>query len=300
MKEHPIIGIVNMQHMPAPQLRKIRQQLRGTALIRMTKKRLMVRAMEEAKRDKQGVDELGKHLKGLPAFIFTKENPFKLYKLLQASKSTAPAKPGQTAPNSIKVSAGPTSFPPGPIISELGRVGIKAGIEGGKVTIKQDTVVTEEGDVITDALANILTKLGIEPMEIGLDLVMVYENGSLFEKKVLAIDEKEYLANIRQAHAWAFNLAMEAAFPTKETTARMIQRVFRESKAVALEANIMADAVAKELLAKAERQMLALKSKLPEAPAEKKEGEQAESQEAGAEGAEKKEAPKEGTKGKKD
>jgi large subunit ribosomal protein L10 len=42
-----------------------------------------------------------------------------LYKILQKSKSSAPAKAGQTAPNDIYVKAGKTSFAPGPIIGEL-------------------------------------------------------------------------------------------------------------------------------------------------------------------------------------
>ena len=177
INEFPIIGIVNMENLPAPQLQKMRAQLRGSFFITMTKKRLIRLAFEQIKPNKKGIEKLEEYLGGEPALIFTKENPFKLSRTLQRSKSPAPAKAGQTAPKEIEVKAGGTSFAPGPIIGELGSVGIKAGIEGGKVTIKADAVVARKGDVINDKLAGILLRLGIEPMEIGLDLTAVYENG---------------------------------------------------------------------------------------------------------------------------
>ena len=66
--------------------------------------------------------------------------------------------------------------------------------------------------------------------------------------------------NLSKAGAWAINLAVEIGFPTKKTVELMITKAFRDSKALALEQNIMADAVAEELLAKAEKQMLSLKA----------------------------------------
>ncbi|MBI1969592.1 50S ribosomal protein L10 [Candidatus Woesearchaeota archaeon] len=276
LTSYPIIGLVNVQNLPSPQLQVMRQQLRNIVLMKMTKKTLLTLAFEQAKAKQQGIEQLLQHLQGLPALLFTKENPFKLYKLLQKSKSAAPAKPGQKAPKEVVIPPGPTPFAPGPIISELGKVGIKAGIEGGKVVIKQESIVAREGDVISAGLAAVLAKLGIEPMEIGLDLVAVYEKGMIYEKKILAVDDEQYRKNIIQAHTWAFNLAFEIAYPTKDTIQLFVQKAFRESKAVALEANIMADMVAKELVEKAERQMLSLKSQIPNVEAkgeEKKEGE---------------------------
>ena len=94
----------------------------------------------------------------------------------------------------------------------MGQVGVKAGIEAGKVAVKEDSVVAKEGSTINSQLASLLTRLGIEPMEIGLNLVAAYEGGSIFDKKILAVDEQEYIDNVTQASRWAFNLAMEIAF----------------------------------------------------------------------------------------
>lgn len=268
--EYPIIGAANMTSLPTKTVQQMRAKLRKKGVVlKMTKRRLMKIAIENVKEKKKGIENIIPELKGMPALIFTKENPFALYKFLDKNKSSAPAKPGQVAPKEIVVKAGPTSFSPGPIIGELGGVGIKAGVEGGKIAIKEDSVVAKEGDTISQELAGILTRLGVEPMEIGLDMVAVYEEGNVYSSKILAIDEDEYMNNLTTAATWAFNLAVEAAITTPDTTELLLQKAFRDSKAVALEGGVMADAVAEEMLAKAERQMLALKAEanVPDAAA---------------------------------
>jgi large subunit ribosomal protein L10 len=258
-KEYPIVGAVNMENLPTKQLQNMRAQLRAKVVLKMSKRRLMKIALEEAAKDKPGLEQLIPHMKGMPALLFTRDNPFSLQKALQKNKSSAPIKAGQTAPNDIVVPAGPTGFAPGPIIGQLGQAGIAAGIDGGKVAIKKDSKVASAGDVISADLASILTRLGIEPMEIGLDLTATYEGGNIFTKDVLAIDEQEYIDNLTNGHRWAFNLAMECGILTGETTTLLVTKAFTESKALALEAGIYADAVMPQLLAKAQGQMLSLK-----------------------------------------
>ncbi len=271
IKEYPIIGAVNLENLPAPQLNKMRLQLRGMVVLKMGKRRLLKLAIEKAKKDKPGIEKIEQYLKGMPALLFTKENPFKLYKIVQKSKSTAPAKAGQTAPYDIAIPAGPTPFAPGPIIGELGMLGIKTSVEGGKVAVVKDSIVVKEGEEIKPKVAGLLTRFGIEPMEIGLDIVAVYENGTIYKKNVLAIDEKKFMQDLQNAHRWAFNLAVEAGYYTKEVVETIIPKAFNEAKALAREANIMCDLLAEEMVEKAERQALSLKTeaKIPEAAEEK-------------------------------
>ena len=113
VKSYPIIGVVNLQSLPAPQLQSLRRSLRGKVEIRMARRRMLQRALEGSEADK-----LSGHLSGMPALLFTKDNPFSLFKILDKNKSRAPAKPGQIAPRDIVINAGPTSFAPGPVIGE--------------------------------------------------------------------------------------------------------------------------------------------------------------------------------------
>ncbi len=230
LEQYPIVGLVDMENLPSPQLQKMKQSLRGKVVLRMTKKSLIKIAL---KNSKTGVAPLAEKIRGMPALILTKENPFKLYKLLAASKSPAPAKAGQTAIKDVMVTAGKTSFAPGPIIGELGQLGIKAGIEDGKVAIKQDKLLVKEGEVFTRKIAETLTRLGILPMEVGLNVVAVFENGTIFDRKVLEIDDKQVIADLVRLHNESINLAVKIGYSTKDTINIMIQKAHREAEAIA-------------------------------------------------------------------
>jgi large subunit ribosomal protein L10 len=260
LKEYKIVGMVNMEGLPAAQLLTIRKALRGKIELFMTKRRIMRVAVDQVKTEIPGLDKLFENAVGMPCFLFTRENPFSLYKTLKKSKSPAPAKAGQLAPRDITIPAGPTPFAPGPVISELAQLGIKSGVEGGKVAVKADSLVVSEGKPISAPLASMLLRLNIMPMEIGLNVTAVLEGGVVYPSRVLDIDEKKFMADLTGAAAAGFNLAVEVVYLTKDTTEVIIQKAFRQAKSLALEANVPADAVIEELLAKGQRQAAALKS----------------------------------------
>ena len=260
---YPIVGIVNMENLPAPQLQRMRASLRAQGVVlRMTKQRLIYKALEQSK--KPGVVKLKEHVTGMPAMIFTRENPFALFKLLKKNQSKAPIKGGQKAPDEIIVPAGPTSFAPGPVIGELGSVGIKTMIQDGKIAIKEDSRVAKPGDIISPKLAGLLTRLGIEPMRIGLGLMAAYENGEILTRTVLDVDEEAYLKKIGTAHNEAIALAMEIAYPTKETTDKLLQKAFMDAVTLALDKNVVNGETVKPLLGKAYAMSLALSGLLPD------------------------------------
>lgn len=271
--DYPVVGVVDMENLPAAQLQKMRSRLRDSVLIRMTKTRLMNIVLDNVNEKKKDIDKLKEYFRGMPALLFTKEDPFKLAKVLKQNVSSAPAKPGQIAPKDIVVSAGKTSFSPGPVISELASAGIKTAIEGGKIAIKNDTVVVKEGEVVKPEIASILARLGVEPMSIGLNLVAVYDNGTIFKRDVLEVDEEEFMNKVKDAYVSAITAATELSFLTKETTEILVSKAFNEAKSVALTQNIITDETKEQIIAKANNEMLALKSKvnIPEVPEEKKE-----------------------------
>jgi len=260
MKQYNIVGMVNMEDMPAPQLQSMRSELRGKVELFMTKKRFMKIAIEKMKNEKKGIEELEKYFEGMPALIFTNESPFKLSKILKKSKSKAPAKAGQIAPNDIVINKGPTPFAPGPIISELSSAGLKVGVENGKVAVKEDTVVAKKGEKIKPKVAEILTRLDIKPMEIGLGLVAAYEDGIIYQKDILDIDEEQYNNNINLAASQAFNLAFNITYVTKDNISFLIGKAFNDTKALGISQEILDNGIIEDLLGKAEMSMLSLKS----------------------------------------
>jgi len=252
IKEYPIVGTVNVAGLPTPQLQTMRSKLRDTVVLRVGKKNLFKLALEECTKDKESLAELIPYIEGMPALLFTKGNPFSLFKILKNNKSTAPAKAGQVAPKDIVVNAGSTSFAPGPIIGELGAFGIKTSVEGGKLKIKQDAVVAKKGATVSASLAGILSRLGIEPMEVGLDLTAVYEDGMIYSKSVLDVDEDKLRAEAELFAQQAYNLAINANIIVPDTVQPLIGIAASGAKALAIEIGFLTKETIGMILAKAE------------------------------------------------
>ena len=249
IKGYSVIGILNMHAMPAKQLQKIRDALRDKAKIRMSKKNLIKKAFEKAKIN--GIDKLEKYLKGELSLILTNENPFKLYKYLKKNKTPAAAKAGQVATKDILIEKGPTQFSPGPAISTLQKIGLKTTVQNGKIAILKDKVVCKKGEEITPEMVDVFSLLKIEPMEIGLELEAVLENGTVYDKNVLNIDEEEYLNKLTRAIHQAVNLSVGICYPTPLTIELIVAKCFAEAKTLAIEASIFDKEIIGDLILKA-------------------------------------------------
>ncbi len=255
-KNYPIVGVLNMESLPAAQLAQMKKKLRGTVEMVMARRSLLLRALDQS----PGLAGLRVYIeKGMPALLFTKENPFALFKTLKKSKSKAAAKPGQIAPYDLVIPAGPTPFAPGPVISEFAQIGVKAGVEGGKVAVKMDCVVAKAGEPIKPGVASMIARLGIEPMEIGLNLTAVFEKGTVYPASVLDIDEEAFAMKLAEAVTSALNLGVEVCYPTPEVLDIVIARAWRACRAVVRESHFLASGMTDEVLGDAERVALSMK-----------------------------------------
>lgn len=253
---HEIIGIVNLADIPARQLQTMRKSLGDNAILKMSRKNFIKIAL--ANSDKEEVEGLVDYLDGQPAMVFTKMNPFKLFKILEDSKTEAPAKAGSIAPADIVVPAGDTSFPPGPILGELQQVGIPAKIDKGSIVVTDDAKIVDEGDEISKDVADILSKLEIHPMEVGIDLLAVCEGDTIYTSDVLAIDEDETRQSLATAYQNAINLSVNAGIYNSESAPLLIQKAARDALNLAINANILTSETTDKILSKAYLQMLAV------------------------------------------
>lgn len=254
--QNSIIGIVSMRKLPESAFQKMKKVLDGKASIKVLKKCVLLRSLE-----KTGMIGLEKYVGNYPGLIVSNMNPFKLYKLLQENKSKASAKPGDIALADIEVKAGPTDLMPGPAISTLASAGLQAKVEAGKIAVMRDKVVCKKGEAVNANLASILQLLKIEPMEIGIDLLGIWEHGTVYDKADLSIDQAKVLSDLSLGSLNAFNLAFNSGYPTKQTVELMINKAFRNAKSLGLEANILDKGIIEDILAKAKRQADVIQSK---------------------------------------
>ncbi|GGN19736.1 50S ribosomal protein L10 [Halarchaeum nitratireducens] len=255
LRSYDSVGVVNVAGIPSRQLQDMRRELHGSAELRMSRNTLLARALDEVD---DGLEQLSEFLTGQVGLVGTNDNPFGLYKELEASKTPAPINAGEVAPNDIVIPEGDTGIDPGPFVGELQQIGADARIQEGSIQVLSDSVVTEEGEVVSDDVANVLGELGIEPKEVGLDLRSVYSEGVLFDPEDLAIDVEEYRADIQSAVASARNLSINAEYPTAATVPAMLQTAAGEAKSVGLEAAIESPDLMDDLVSTADAQVRAL------------------------------------------
>jgi large subunit ribosomal protein L10 len=261
IEKYPVVGILDLYKMPSPQLQSIRKSLRGDVLIKMYKKSLISHVLKEVG-SKRGIEKLEEFAPKEPALIFTEMNPFKLFKMLKKSKSKSYAKPNDVAQEDIVIRSGPTSLLAGPAIGELQRIKIPAMIKEGKIHVREDTVVAKKGEVISSLTANVLKKLDIQPMMIGINLLGVWENEIIFDQKVLDVDEEDYLNKIRDSYIYALNLCVNIEYTNKESIRILIQKAHVECKNLGINANILDRGILDDLVKKAETQAQNLKNVL--------------------------------------
>ncbi|HJJ27362.1 MAG TPA: 50S ribosomal protein L10 [Methanocorpusculum sp.] len=256
---HELIGLVDIYGIPAKQFQQIRRNLHGNAVVKVARNTLVAHAFNEL--GGQFID-LNEKVTEHSALIFASGNPFKLFKSLEQTKTRRAAKAGEITPEDIVVSEGPTSFKPGPIVGELNSAGIPAAIDGGKVKIKQTKTVVKAGEAVSAKQADVLSKLDIKPMPVGLSLVAVCYEGEIYLPDVLAVDDEAYKAKITLAASQAFNLAVNAAVPTAcaAVTEAQIAKAVREARNLGVEAPIYEKGVIEMIIGKAYRQASALKA----------------------------------------
>ncbi|MEK6812873.1 MAG: 50S ribosomal protein L10 [Nanoarchaeota archaeon] len=251
-KSYPNIGLANLEGLPARTYQIIRKQLRGKVEFVVMRKDFMIKVMEKLK--PKNYDQIVSQLQGVPALLFTREDPFQLYKLIDKSKTDAFAKPGQIAPYDIGIDEGPTKFTPGPMIAEFGQMGLKTEVKEGKISVRTAKIVVEAGKVITDKVAAFLQKMEIKPMKVGMHIALVYEQGKILPHAVLAVSEEQYTAAIAQAAQDSFGLAVHIGYFAPETILFFIQKAYAAARGVAHAGKILTSDTVGNLLAEAEAQ----------------------------------------------
>jgi large subunit ribosomal protein L10 len=261
IKKYKVIGIASLQKVRAAQLQEFKKNLADKVFMRVIQNTLMRRAIENIN-EKPELKKLVEYLEGANIYLFTDLNPFKLALLLEKGKVITTAKSGDIAAFDVIVPAGNTAQPPGPIISQLNAVGLRTRIESGSVWVSKDTLVAEKGDVISERLASILSKLGIKPVEAGLVMKVAYDENLIITEEQLRIDLDEIRRNIENAHADAFGLSLSVAYPTMENTEMLLRIAYQEAYVLAINAAISTKETIKDLIRKAHAQISSLTNRL--------------------------------------
>lgn len=230
IKKHKTTLIASTKKLPSSQFHEIKKNLRGKAEVKVARRSAVMRAIDMVGR--AGIENLKSVVNADVALFFSNIDAFELSGLLSDNQSPAKAKTGDIAPEDIKVEPGPTDLIPGPAISELGSVGLKVAVEGGKLAIKQPAVIAKAGEVIKPNVASVMAKLNILPMKVGFEPLGAYDYG---EDKVyvgIKINKPETLNDLRVAIGKARGFAINMTYVCKDTISSLVGKAGMQEKAI--------------------------------------------------------------------
>jgi len=253
LEKYEYIALLRTEQIGSKQFQAIKKALRPDAIIHMSRNSLMTRAIEVASKKKKNLEKLIPYIEGSTAFAFSKVSPFELNDMLQANIAKAPAKAGTVSPIDIEIEAGNTGFPPGPLISELGQVGLKTRIQGGSIWITQNHTIIKVGETVSREKALVMSRLGMEPYEIFLKLTVAYDDGILLAAAVFTISRADVVAQLSTAAQEGLGLALTANYINSVTLPFLLRQAAQESQSLSLFAAILTDETTGKILASSER-----------------------------------------------
>lgn len=230
IKNKKTILIASIKNLPGRQFQEIVKKLRGKAVVKVLKKNLIFRALDES--ENETVKRLKEQIKDSVVVLFSDLDSFELATELLNNKTPAKAKAGQEAPEDIVVQEGPTELIPGPAISELGALGIQIQIEKGKINIKTSKVIVKKGGKISSQAADVMAKLDIRPFSIGFTPLCAFDNkeGKLYLD--IKIDREGIIEELKRAYSKAIPFAVEIGYACKDTIIFLIGKAGVHEKAI--------------------------------------------------------------------
>jgi len=230
LNEKKTFLIASIKNIPGSQFQEIVKKLRGKAVVKVPKKNLILKALDSSKEAE--IKKIKETITNDFALLFSDIDCFELAIDLIKKKSPAKAKAGQIAPEDIEIPAGPTDLVPGPAISELGALGIQIQIENGKITIKAPKVISKKDTKITQAAADMMSKLDIKPFTIGLIPVAAFDNQTKTFYPEININPDKTLEDLKEAYGKALPFAVQIGYTTPDTITFLIGKAGMHEKAL--------------------------------------------------------------------
>ncbi len=220
--------IVSIKSLPSKQFQEIKKSIRGQADVKIAKKNILLRALKKTGRE--SITPLEKYVAADCAFVISDVEGYELAGILSKKKTPVFAKAGQVASDDIEVKAGPTELVPGPAISELGVLGIQIAVENGKISIKVPKVIVHKGGVINESTASILQKLDIQPFNVGLEPVVIYDVKEESIYTDIKIDSERVVKELKEAAGKALGFAQKIVYYCMGTIGYFLAKANAEGK----------------------------------------------------------------------
>jgi len=242
--EYKNILVITVDFVGSKQMQDVRAAIRKEGIVLMGKNTVIRKVIRENLDKYPKLEGLLPLIYGNMGFVFTNGDLNALRKKVMSFKLPAAAKSGVIAPISVVVPAGPTGLDPGQT-SFFQTLNIATKISKGAIEITNECSVCTAGEKVTASAVALLAKLNIRPFEFGIEVPLVYENGSVYAAKVLDLAQSDLINMFSGASARLAAISFAIGQVNKATVPHSVGRAFTTLLALALAADYDCEAVAK-------------------------------------------------------
>jgi large subunit ribosomal protein LP0 len=233
LSEFSSIFIVNVDNVGSNQMHEVRKALRGEAKILMGKNTMVRRAIRILQVENPDYEKLMPSVRGNIGFVFTNLDLKTIRDKVLTNRVKAPAKAGALAPVDVYIPAGNTGMEPGKT-SFFQALGVPTKIARGTIEIINDVHLIKVGYRVGASEAALLNMLNISPFTYGLNVIQVYDNGTVFHPSVLDIEEETLLANFVAGIKNIAAISLQIGYPTVASVPHSIINSYKNLLAVSI------------------------------------------------------------------
>jgi large subunit ribosomal protein LP0 len=226
--------LVLADNVGSKQLQTVRQSLRGKAVVLMGKKTLMRKGLESLAKKNQKLKVIIEHIKGNLGLVFTSDDLSTVRNIILDNQVAAPARQGSIAPIEVIVPALNTGLEPTKT-SFFQALNIPTKITRGAVEIISPYSLIKVGDKVSESAASLLQMLNIKPFFYGLRIVNVYDNGVMFDPKVLDTKDEDLQKFVDQGILNVTALSLGTGIPNEASIPHLLAGTFKNMLAIAVE-----------------------------------------------------------------
>nr|CCQ18613.1 60S acidic ribosomal protein P0 [Sycon ciliatum] len=237
LNEYPKAFIVNVDNVGSKQMQQIRIALRGSAVVLMGKNTMIRKAIRGHLESNPSLEKLLPHIRQNVGFVFCKENLSDVREKILSNKVAAPAKAGALAPIDVFVPKGVTPLGPEKT-SFFQALSITTKIARGCIEILNDVHLIKADERVGASEATLLNMLKISPFSYGLRILMVFDNGSVYDPSILDINDDQLLKSFMSGVSNVAATSLEIGYPTVASVPHSIVNGFKNLLAVAAETDI--------------------------------------------------------------
>jgi len=236
LDQYSKILICGADNVGSSQMQKIRKAARGKAELLMGKNTMIRKAIRGHAQNNPRLEALLPHIRGNVGFVFTNDDLSGVKKVLEEQRVAAPAKAGTVCPTDVFIPAQPTGLEPTQT-SFFQALNIPTKINKGQIEIIAEVHLLRPGQKVGASEANLLAKLDIKPFRYGLVVKTVYDNGAIYDPKVLEITDDDILKKFQGAVKNVASISLALNQPNITSIPHMISNGYKNVLSVALAAD---------------------------------------------------------------